>query len=327
MNILGQIPAYVPFLIVAGAIGIPVLVYALLGMGERILEKLPPQLGRRAQPWLWLGLPILLVLVILVYPIVMTLGTSTLDARSEAWVGFDNYRWVFSGSVLGVVGNNILWLIVYPAITLMMALIASVLFDKVRYEPVAMSIVLLPTAISFTAGAVIWGDIYSYQASGSPQIGLLNAIIGVFGIDPVAWLIQPVINNLALIFIAVWLHVGVATLILSAAIKGVGSDMVEAARLDGAGEFRILLSIILPNILPAILVVLTTTLIASLKVFDIVYVMTNGNFGTDVIGNLLYYELFQVSNFGHASAMAVVLLFAALPVALINVFQFRKEER
>ncbi|TPW28107.1 carbohydrate ABC transporter permease [Pararhizobium mangrovi] len=324
---MARIPAYVPFLVVVGAIGIPILVYAALGIGERVLAHLPARLERRTRPWLWLGLPLVLVVVILVYPIVTTLGTSIMGARSETFVGLDNYRWAFSGTMLGIVGNNILWLVVYPIVTLILALAAAVLFDKVRYGPLAMSIVLLPTAISFTAGAVIWSEIYSFQPEGSPQIGLLNAILHLFGFAPVPWLIQPIVNNLALIFVAVWLHLGVATLILSAAIKNVGGDMVEAARLDGAGEFHIFASIILPNILPAVLVVLTTTLITSLKVFDIVYVMTNGNFGTDVIANRLYYELFAASNFGHASAIAVILLFAALPVALINVVQFRREAK
>ncbi|WP_020681462.1 carbohydrate ABC transporter permease [Marinobacterium rhizophilum] len=315
----------IPLLIVLGAIGIPVLVYAALGVGEGILRTFPPVLRRSARPWVWLSLPILLIVLILLYPVIDTIRTSFKNARVDDWVGLDNYLWAFSGTMLEVIGNNVLWLIAFPLCVVVLALITAVLFDKVKYEPFAVTIAVLPTAISFTAGAVIWGQMYSFQPAGMAQFGTINGFLSLFGIKPVAWLIEPVINNFALIFIAVWLQLGIATLILSSAIKNVGDDMVEAARLDGAGDFRVFFSIILPNILPSVLVVLTTMIIAALKVFDIVYVMTNGNFGTDVIANRLYYELFAMNNLGHASAIAVVLLITALPVALINIHQFRTE--
>lgn len=322
-----DISGMVPALVILGAVGLPILVYAALGLGEAMLALLPERAGRRARPWVWLGLPIALVVLILIYPVFVTLWTSVHDARAEEFVGGQNYAWAFSGQMAGIVKNNILWLIAFPAATLVLALISAVLFDKVRYEPLAITIVILPTAISFTAGAVIWTQMYSYQPASSPQIGTLNAVLSVFGFKPVAWLIQPVVNNLSLIFIAVWLQLGIATLILSSAIKNVGSEMIEAARLDGAGEWRVFWAMILPNILPSVLVVFTTMVIAALKVFDIVYVMTNGNFGTDVIANRLYYELFAVNNLGHASAIAVILLISALPVAVINIVQFRAEVR
>lgn len=316
---------YVPLLIVTGAIGIPILIYGVLGLGEGILKALPAPFRRSARPWVWLSLPILLIVTILVYPVIVTIITSFQNARGEGWVGTQNYQWAFSGKMLEIIGNNVLWLIVFPLAVLILALLSAVLFDKVKYEPLAVTIVVLPTAISFTAGAVIWSQMYSFQPSGTVQLGTVNAFLGLFGIKPVAWLIQPVINNFALIFIAVWLQLGIAVLILSAAIKNVGSDMLEAARLDGAGDVRIFFTMVLPNILPSVLVVLTTMIIAALRVFDIVYVMTNGNFDTDVIANKLYYELFAVNNLGHASAIAVILLLSALPVALINIQQFRSE--
>lgn len=319
--------AIVLVLIVAGALGIPALVYAALGAGEGMLSLMPVRTGQHLRPWVWLFLPIALAATILIFPVIVTLGTSMLDARATTFVGVENYAWAFSGSMLGIVQNNIIWLIAFPVITVVLALASATLFDKVKYEPLAMTIVLLPTAISFTAGSVIWTQMYSFQPAGTPQIGTFNAFLGLFGLKPVPWLIQPVVNNLALIFIAVWLQLGIATLILSSAIKNVGNEMIEAARLDGAGEWRVFFSIVLPNILPSVLVVLTTMIIAALKVFDIVYVMTNGNFGTDVIANRLYYELFAASNLGHASAIAVILLFSALPIAFINIFQFRSEAR
>src|SRR5262249_5185388 len=162
-------------------------------------------------------------------------------------------------------------------------------------------------------------QMYSYQPAGSGQLGTFNALISLIpGVRPVAWLQTPVVNNFALILVAVWLFLGVATLILSAAVKNVAPELIEAARIDGASEVRIFRSISLPSILPAVLVVTTTAVIAALKVFDIVYVMTNGNYNTDVIANRMYNELFAVGDLGKASAIAVILLIAALPIVFIN---------
>ena len=319
-------PLILPLLLL-GAIGIPVAVFAALGLAEKVLVMLPVASARGLRPLAWLGLPVGLVCLVLVFPLVVTVMTSFRDATGEAWVGAENYAWAFGNAMRGVIRNNILWLVAFPLAVLILALATAYLFDKVAYEPLAMTVVILPTAISFTAGALIWTQIYSFQPATSPQIGTLNAGLVALGFKPVPWLIQPVVNTLALIFIAVWLQLGIATLILSAAIKNVGSEMIEAARLDGASEARIFLSMVLPNILPAVLVVLTTMIIAGLKVFDIVYVMTNGNFGTNVIANKLYYELFATANLGHASAIAVILMACALPVAVANILQFRAEAR
>lgn len=316
-------PLVLPLLLL-GALGIPVAVFAALGLSERILALIPARTARGLRPLAWLGLPLALVTLVLVFPLVVTLVTSL---QGKTGIGVENYLWAVTGAMKGVIRNNILWLVAFPLVVLVLALACAFLFDKVAYEPLAMTVVILPTAISFTAGALIWSQIYSFQPAGSPQIGTLNAALGVLGLKPIPWLIQPVVNTLALIFIAVWLQLGVAVLILSAAIKNVGHEMIEAARLDGAGEARIFFAMVLPNILPAVLVVLTTMIIAGLKVFDIVYVMTNGNFGTNVIANKLYYELFAKADLGHASAIAVILLICALPVAVLNILQFRSEAR
>ncbi len=318
----------VPLLIVVGAIAIPIVVYLLLGVGERVLVRLPRGFSRSVRPWMWLFLPIVLITLILVYPLISTVITSFMDAKSQNGVGLANFVWSFQGTMLQTIGNNVIWLIAFPIVTLILALIAAVLFDKVKYERVAVTLIVLPTAISFTAGSVIWTQMYSYQPTGSTQIGTFNALLTLIpGAKPVPWLQTPWINNFALIFIAVWLGLGVATLILSAAVKNVSAEMIEASRLDGAGEWRIFWSITLPSILPAVLVVVTTEIIAALKVFDIVYVTTNGNFNTDVIANRMYQELFSANDLGHASAIAVILLIAALPVVFLNIFQFRGEAR
>jgi len=266
-------------------------------------------------------------MLILLYPMVTTIVTAFRSTGSSKWVGLSNFVWSFTGTMRDVIANNIIWLVVFPVVTLVLALVAAVLFDRVKYERLAMTLIILPTAISFTAGSVIWTQMYSFQPAGSTQIGTFNAILTLIpGAKPVPWLQTPFVNNLALILIAVWLSLGVATLILSAAVKNVPAELVEAARLDGASEWRIFWSVTMPSILPAVLVVFTTQIIAALKVFDIVYVMTNGNFNTDVIANRMYNQLFAVNDLGHASAIAVILLLAALPIVFINIFQFRAEE-
>jgi alpha-glucoside transport system permease protein len=317
----------VPALILIGAVAIPAAVYLLLGVGESILTRSGVQRHRGVRPWLWLLVPLLIIGVILLYPLVATVAYSFLDAKAQKGVGGQNFAWALSGDMRGVIGNNIIWLIAFPVVTLVLALVVAVLFDRVRYERVAMTLVLLPTAISFTAGSIIWRQIYTYSPPGQPQRGLLNAVWTLVpGNEPVAWLQTPFVNTLALVFVAVWSSLGVAALILSAAVKNVPVELVEAARLDGAGEWRIFRSITLPSILPAVLVVVTTEVIFALKIFDIVYVMTNGNFNTNTIANRMYYELFAANNLGHASAIAVILLVVALPVVLINIREFRSEE-
>ena len=324
---MDAIASSIPALILIGAIGIPAVVYLSLGLGEKILSSVRTRTANRCRPWVWLLLPLAIVGLILLYPLVTTAVLAFFNADSTTWVGFDNFGWAFSGEMLNVLGNNVIWLVAFPIGTLVLALIVAILFDRVKYERVAMTLIILPTAISFTAGAIIWRQLYSFQPVGTETRGLLNALWTLIpGAQPIPWLQTPVVNTFALIFVAVWSSLGVAALILSAAVKNVPQELVEASRLDGAGEWRIFTSITLPSILPAVLVVFTTEVIFALKVFDIVYVMTNGNFNTDTIANRMYSELFASNNLGHASAIAVILLIVALPIVIINIRQFRAEE-
>jgi alpha-glucoside transport system permease protein len=264
--------------------------------------------------------------IILVYPMVVTVVDAFRNAQGASWVGLDNFGWAFSGQMRDVLGNNLIWIIVFPLGTLVLALIVAVLFDKVRYERFAMTLVVLPTAISFAAASIIWRQIYDYAPTGQTQTGLLNALWTLIpGNRPVAWLQTSSVNNYTLIFVAVWSSLGVAALILSAAVKGVPSELIEAARLDGANEWRIFFSVIMPNIMRTVLVVVTTEIIFALKIFDIIYVMTNGNFNTNTIGNEMYFELFSSQDLGRASAIAVLLLIVAVPVMIVNIRQFRAE--
>jgi alpha-glucoside transport system permease protein len=318
-------PSSIPVLLLIGAIAIPALVYGYLGVGETILDRAGINALGGARAMVWLFLPLALITLILVYPLIDTVFAAFRSADGSSWVGLDNFVWAFTGEMTEIIVNNLIWLVVFPILTAVLALIVALLFDKVKYERLAMTIIVLPTAISFTAASVIWRQIYSFQPAGQVQKGLLNALWTLIpGNKPVAWLQAPYLDTLCLIFVAVWASLGVAALILSAAVKNVPKDYLEAARIDGAGEFRILFSIIIPDILPALLVVATTEVIFALKIFDIIYVMTNGDFGTNTLANRMYYELFAVDDLGHASAIAVILLIVAIPVVILNIRQFRK---
>jgi alpha-glucoside transport system permease protein len=191
---------------------------------------------------------------------------------------------------------------------------------------VAKAIIFLPMAISFVAAGVIWKLMYDYQPPGHPQTGTLNAVLTSLGGQPIPWLIDPRFNNLALILIGVWMWTGFSLVILSAGLKSIPTEILEAARVDGANEWQVLMRITVPMLGSTIAVVATTMIIYALKAFDIVYVMTNGNFNTDVIANRMYNEMFTYLDFGRASAIAVILLLAIIPVMLININRFRVQE-
>jgi alpha-glucoside transport system permease protein len=204
-------------------------------------------------------------------------------------------------------------------------LLISVLFDRVRYESIAKTAVFLPLPISAVAASVIWKFMYEYQPPGRPQTGTLNAVLGAAGFDPVAWLVNTTTNNWALITVGVWTSVGFAMVIISAALKGINSELLEAARVDGATELDVLRKIIIPLLMPTLTVITTTMIIIALKVFDIVYVMTSGAFGTDVIARQLFQRIAN-SDYGRAAAVGVVLLIAATPILVLNVRRFRQQE-
>ena len=310
----------------AGLLFIPAFAFALILPGEMLLRRMPPRAQTRLRPWLWLMPVLALTGLVIAYPLVASVVYSFRDATAQNWVGFDNFVWAFRGAMLKVLVNNALWLVVFPAVTACLSLLAAVLLDRVPYERLARTLLILPTAISFVAGAVIWKMIYAYKPPMQPQIGTLNAIwLALGGDQPIAWLLDGRFNSYALMAVAVWMSLGVATLILSAGVKAIPKELTEAARIDGAGEWAIFRHVTLPSLWPTILVVLTTQAIFSLKVFDIVYVMTNGAYGTDVIANRMYTELFVQENLGTASAIAVLLLIMASPVILMNIRQIRMQ--
>lgn len=317
------------FLIALLAIGIiPVLIWSYLVVTELVVSKTPRKISGSLRPWLWLLPALSLLVVFLVYPAVNTIYLSFLDAKSANFVGFANYLYIFTdANMLVVLRNNVLWLVLFTLFCLFFGLLIALLADRVRYESVAKAFVFLPMAISFVAAGVIWKFMYEYRPAGSPQIGTVNAVLSVINPDfePKAWLFDRSTNNIALIVVGIWMWTGFAMVILSAGLKGISEDLLEAARMDGAGEFTIFIKIILPLLLPTITVVATTLIINVLKVFDIVYVMTNGNLGTEVIANRMYKEMFNYRNYGRASAIATLLLVAIIPVMVINIKRFNAE--
>jgi len=279
-------------------------------------------------PWIYIAPALLILAFFLVYPIINTFYLSFLDKGSESFIGLSNYIFAFTKKpMLIAFRNNLLWLIVFTVFTVSLGLILAVLFDRVRYESVVKSIIFLPMAISFVGAGVIWKFVYTYRPAGTPQIGFLNAVLSKFpNFEPIGWLVNKLTNNFALIFVGIWIWVGFCMVILSAAYKGIPKELLEAARIDGANELQVFRRIIIPMMKPTIAVVATTMVINVLKVFDIVYVMTNGQFDTEVIANRMYKEMFQFHNFGRASAIAVILLLVIIPVMIINVRRFREQE-
>ena len=288
----------------------------------------------RWRPWLFVGPALLLIVFFLVYPTIMTIARSffgrgtTLFGPSVEFVGFKNWTYVFTNEImLTALRNNALWAVLFTTCTVGFGLILAVLLDRVKYEKIAKSIIFIPAAISMVGASVIWKFVYAYRPAHIDQIGILNALVVAFGGQPVGWLIQrPWINNICLIVVGIWMWTGFCMVILSAAYKNIPKQLLEAARIDGANEWRVFRNVILPLLAPTAAVVATTMVVQVLKIFDIVYVMTNGNYSTEVIANRMYKEMFNFFNYGRASAIAVVLLILIAPFMIFNIRRFARQE-
>lgn len=304
-------------------VAVPVVLAGYIMLVEVVVKRLPYRIARSATPWLWIVPALTFLGVFLVYPTIKTILRSFQNRRGDAWVGFENYRWFFTrDDTLLSLRNTGFWVIGLTVLVVGLGLATSVLVDRVAYERAVKTVVFLPMAISFVAAGVIWRLMYELD----PKIGTLNAGLGKVGSDPVAFLSSPPWNNLFLIIVGVWMLTGFAMVILSASLKGIPTELIEAAQIDGANAWQIFRWIILPLLAPTIAVVATTVVIAALKTFDIVYVMTNGNFDTEVVANRMYKEIFSNGQQGRASAVAVVLLLAIIPVMLISVRRFKQQE-
>jgi len=243
-------------------------------------------------------------------------------------VGWRNYQEVFTNaSLLGAIKNNLIWLVLATTLTVGLGLVIAVLVDRVKIEALVKSMLFIPMAISATAAAIIWRFVYAYQPSGSTQYGLLNAFLGLFNIAPQSWVTNENFATYALIVIYVWIWTGFCMVIISAALKGIPDEVIEAAKMDGAGRVTMFWRIMVPMIGPTLGVVITTMLINILKIFDVVYVTTGGNYGTDVIANQFFKQYFLNSNYGVGSVLAILLTVAILPVMVINIRRMRAQER
>lgn len=307
-------------------VGGAVAMYWLL---NKLVDLLPRRAQERCRPYVFIGPAVAIVGVFLVYPTIRTIILSFFDEEGERFVGVENFVTLLGDSGFQeTLLNNLLWILFVPLFAVGIGLAVATLADRLkpRGENVTKSIIFLPMAISFVGAATIWGFIYDLAPAGRPQIGILNAITVGFGGGPVDWLGQRGLNDFLLMVIMVWLQAGFAMVLLSAAIKSVPEDTIEAARIDGANEVQIFWRVIVPQIRTTIAVVFTTVLILVLKVFDIVYALGGGRAGTDVIGTRYFDQAFNARNSGLAAAIVVILLILVIPVMIYNIRRFRAEE-
>ncbi|WP_236545247.1 carbohydrate ABC transporter permease [Tropicimonas marinistellae] len=280
------------------------------------------------RPWLFLLPAIVALGLYLTYPVFETLRLSMMQrvAGGYEWVGFDNYTQMFGEAKFWeAMRNNMFWLIVVPAMSTVFGLIVAQLTDRISWGNIAKMLIFMPMAISFVGASVIWKLVYDFRPADQDQIGILNALwVGVGG-EPQLWLTLPFWNNFFLMAVLIWIQTGFAMVILSAALRGIPEETVEAAIVDGAGPFAIFFKIKVPQIMPTIVVVWTTITLVVLKVFDIVYAMTNGQWGTQVLANYMYDKLFRANDWGVGSASAMIIMLLVTPILVWNVRNARKE--
>jgi alpha-glucoside transport system permease protein len=315
-------------LAIAGGVGGAVLLFYFINM---LVESLPLRLNLTVIPYAFLLPALGLLTAILIYPTIQTIVYSFANSDSTAWVGLENFRYVLTNDeFVNAITNTLLWLAIVPAVTVVVGLIVAVLADKLSptWEKIAKSVIFLPMAISMVGAATIWRFIYAFAPEGRPQVGVLNAFWTWLGFDPISWLQTSTFNfnDMLLMVILIWLQAGFAMVLLSAAIKGVPEDTLEAARIDGANERQIFFQVVVPQIIGTIIAVFITVLLMVLKLFDIVYVTTGGNFDTNVIAVAFVEQIFEFGEAGRASAIVVILLVAVLPALYWQIRHFREEE-
>lgn len=286
--------------------------------------------ANQVRPWLFLAPALIMLSVYLAYPVIETLILSLTDRSQDgAFVGLTNYEKMMSEPKFWeALKNNILWLVVVPAMSTLFGLLAAQLTDRISWGNIAKSLIFMPMAISFVGAAVIFKLIYDARPISQEQIGALNAIyLWIGGEEPQSWLTIKPWNNFLLMVVLVWIQTGFAMVILSAAIRGIPEETIEAAVIDGANPFQIFFKIKIPQISGTIVVVWTTITIVVLKVFDIVFAMTNGQWETQVLANYMFDKLFRSNDWGVGSASAMVIMLLVTPILIWNVYNARKEMR
>ena len=307
-------------------------IWFLFILTSSIVEMMPRRIRDRVMPWVFVSPALSLVFYYLLIPTFRTIYYSLFDATSVNFIGLENYAYAFtSPAMLESFRNNLAWLIFGGGMSVVLGLFIAALSDRTRpgFEVSIKTLIFLPMAISMISASAIWRLMYAYNPGpAETQIGLLNAIqMALGGQNAIPWMLSKGLNTYLLIVMLIWLQTGFAMVIFSAAIKGVPSEMLEAARIDGANEFQSFFRIVVPAIQGTIISVSTTILIGTLKVFDIVFGMTGGNFGTQIIANVQYTETFRNFDYGRGSAVAMVLLIAVLPVVYYNIRDFAKDAK
>jgi alpha-glucoside transport system permease protein len=300
---------------------------AVMGVVLLLADRVRSKRGELVQTIAFVLPAAVLIGVGLLYPGIRTIYESFKNAGGTAFVGFDNYQTIFTSSdQLAVLRNTALWVIITPVLATLIGLVYAVLIDKARVEALAKALIFLPMAISLVGASLIWKFVYDYRATENEQIGLANQILKWIGLDTYRFLLTEPWNTLFLIVILIWVQAGFAMTVLSASIKAIPDDIVEAARLDGVSGFRMFRFITVPSIRPSLIVVLTAISITTLKVFDIVRTTTGGNFNTSVLANEFYTQSFRSFNNGLGAALAVLLFILVLPIVVYNIRQMRKLE-
>lgn len=310
-------------MLVVGIIAFFVIAAAIM----LIVDNWPKRFFRDQAQIAWFIVPpLVLVGVGLVYPALDTIRLSFKDPQGEKWVGFDNYVHDFTDAeAFRSILNTFIWVVIAPVLSVSIGLLYALLIDKMKREAVAKIFIFLPVAISGVAAAIIWRFVFAYKATRFEQIGLLNAIAKKLGFETQQWLLNAPSNTFLLIAVMIWVQTGFAMVVLSAAIKGIPADMIEAARLDGVNPWQMFWKITLPTIRPTVVVVFTTITIGVLKVFDIVRTMTGGNYDTSVVADRMYFYSFVGNQQGWGSALAVVLFILVTPVVFYQVRQLRRQ--
>ncbi|MFJ1971162.1 carbohydrate ABC transporter permease [Streptomyces sp. NPDC087903] len=298
---------------------------------NKLAEALPGRWETRIKPYLYIAPAIAAIGVYLVYPTIVTIVDSFKNSDGSGFVGLDNFSELLGTPAFRqTLLNSLLWIAIVPAACIVVGLLVAALADRLspKAEKAAKTIIFMPMAISAVGSATVWRFMYATQPAGTPQTGLLNGFVTAFGHDPVPWLQQSTLhsNSMLLMVMLLWGQAGFSMVLLSAAIKGVPADTLEAARLDGAGEMRIFWRIIIPQIRGTLITVFVTVLITVMKIFDVIYVMTNGSFNTNVVGLEFFNQLYTNYDYGHASAIVVMLLIAIVPIMIYQIRHFRAEE-
>jgi len=299
-------------------------IWLLFTGASTLVERLPAKQRDRILPWVFVAPALALLAIYLVYPAVGTIIASFQNDKGEFTLA--NWATLGTGAFLEIIRNNVIWLLAATTFSVGLGLLIAALFDRIKNEALAKVFIFTPLAISLVGATVIWNFVYAWQPASQPQFGLLNAIWTALGNKPVPWATTFPVNIAAEILIMIWLQTGFAMVVLSAAIKGVSVEVLEAARLDGASERQTFFRVIVPLIRGSIVTVATTIGIATLKIFDIVFSLSGGRNHDSVVAVRMYQEMFQFFNDGRAAALATVLFIAVLPVMVLNLRNFRRQQ-